>query len=210
MKINNAQGKALCDEVIASLVAWPDLWAALQSGGLEESARGCIGAGIHNWLNKLGEPASKLLVVPEHKHIDFALVDPASVGQPRLDVVTILEVKFNYASQIKVITNRLPEAACQAKTYSEKVGMNGNNAYVLYFVASPSSALIPTKKEDRDSAWQHWTNRPAMDKALDTIASAAQLHSNSIINLARSTQSEEKPPGLSCTLEVQLFAAREP
>lgn len=174
MQLSNETANALCQRVVQELVAWRTLPAILQVGGIESRASSRILLALEGWLEGLNR--TDLLVLPEYrlsgapptdettdstvvqavdrllrgKRIDYALVKSASVGQAKLEVDTVIEVKTNYLCQPE-LRNR-PLAACtQARTYGEMCGTR--DTYVLYIVASPVGAA---PVGPRDAGWGYY------------------------------------------------------
>lgn len=150
MIITKVQANELCESVVKSIANWPAVSAALQSGGLEEKARGRFASAIEDWLQ---ESKEKLLVLPEYRKIDFALIHDVEIQQGQLSVDTVIEVKFNYATQApNEMVRRVPKGIRQAIDYRDKVA--ARNAYVLYLVAAPSIAERP--ETPHDTGWRYW------------------------------------------------------
>jgi hypothetical protein len=147
--ITQDDGNRMCQDVIGSLLAWPALNAALQSGGLEVKASGRIEAILEIVATK-----QQHVVLREYQHIDFAIISPSSISQSRLQVASVIEVKFNYAQQIGEIVARAPEAIIQANNYRKMI--DAANAYVLYFLAAPQIDLRPS--DPRDGGWRYWNS----------------------------------------------------
>lgn len=173
---------ALCKEVLSSLLRDEQkLWAALQSGRGELNKVGLVEIAISEWLasQKLND---ELLVLMEHRDIDFALIRRDSIGNCELNVEAVIECKFNYAKQDPDIRARIDgpnSALVQACSYAEKC--QTRSAYVLYLIAAPQfTRACPAKY--RDAGWQHWS-RPlkkehclerAIQKIHDLLAAVNQ------------------------------------
>ncbi len=155
MEISQGSASHLCERLIKSLIEWPSLHAALQSGGLEVKASNQI----HDAIQKLLPNAeSKHLLIREYRGIDYAIIHRDSIGQARLKVAAAIEVKFNFASQA-IMRTRVTDAIAQVLRYREKV--SADSAYVLYFIVSPSS---PITEDGRDSGWKYWAHTPEVAK----------------------------------------------
>lgn len=193
MKISKQQATAICCEVIKALENWPALPAALQSGGLEEKATSRITLAIEKWL---ASSSSQLLVLPQYGKIDFALVNQKSVLGGELRVDTVIEVKFNYATQARPqIQTRLPRARAQALNYLTQT--NAKNAYVLYFVAAPCIHQLPPAP--LDSGWRYWCRSDAMAAMREAIkAIGSPARSKTSATLGEALNSRE--PLLYCAL----------
>ena len=153
MPISEYQAQELCNDVVYSLVNWPSLLAALQSGGLEVKGSALISSA----LDKLAHQC-KLINLKEYEDADFVFIKPNSILTAIVDVEIVIEVKFNYARQIGRIQTRLHAAAKQARRYQKAV--NASEAYVLYFVAAPQIEKLPP--DPRDNGWRYW-NSPIKD-----------------------------------------------
>jgi hypothetical protein len=63
MRIYKSAAQRLCEAIIRSIVTWQALEAALQSGGVEQKARGRFANAVESWLRVEGMP---FLVLPEY------------------------------------------------------------------------------------------------------------------------------------------------
>lgn len=201
MHIDTDSGNRLCAAVQRSVTNWASHHAVLQSGGLEVKWRGRIASALERWLKREKDTS---LVVPEYRRrgnlIDFALVTPESVAEPRLKVTTLIEVKANYATQSKgrqnkrsvgEIGRRVRNGIRQARGYRKKA--NAESAYVLYIVVDPHCKRRPDTPRDhgysyyRQTHAQRDTSSPdAMSKAKDAIARAARKRRSRIVGRADS------------------------
>lgn len=185
MHISKEQALDLCRNLADSLAKWGALDSALQSGGLEEKATGIIIAQLEAVAKN-----ENLLVLPEYKKIDYAFI-VRNHSHSRLNVDTVIEVKFNYASQLNEIRNRLPSAINQANGYQQTV--SAKNAYVVYIIAAPYVDNLPP--HPRDSGWGYW-NRPMID-AIKIVQQSTEQGTNEL--LLGDAQTEENPQ-LYCAL----------
>lgn len=78
--------------------------------------------------------------VPAHgrRRIDFAVINPASVGEASLRLNKLFEVKGNYAHQIDEIDRRVGEAVQQARQYAHAHGLTDEGTVVLYLIVAPA------------------------------------------------------------------------
>ena len=192
MSLNQNNANALCAAVVDGLLAWKPLKAALQNGGLESAGAVPIGIAIENFFsihdpNKICVREYKIPSINGRLRIDYALVDQASVGKARLKVKDVIEVKFNYASQGKVIGNRTANGLRQAAGYIRPTGVPDGvpDAYLLYLVADPFSATKHKPKPGKpvDSGWKYWRKpgQSLITSAIGTITQASRLASGTIL-----------------------------
>lgn len=154
---------SLCKDVLASLINWKALTAALQCGGLERIGEGRIYIGLENWLNA---QRSNLLLLSQYQKTDYVLIDPASVGTPRLKVDTLFEVKFSYAVQLShAIPSALMKAHDQVQRYIKSV--NPQHAYIIYFIAGPVWPNVVGTPRKRDAGWHYWRTQAKAPKLQD-------------------------------------------
>lgn len=193
MLLSQFQANALCRKVVDSLLDWPVLIQALQSGGLEIKARGVIGAALEDFL--VANEFDGLHVLPEYRGIDFAVIAP-DVGGSFLNVDTVFEVKTNYASQTVEISNRLPSAISQAYRYLDRV--SAQDAYVLYIISAPTArgvGLGNIPERLRDAGWVYWNSSIAC--AIEGVEDLVKECDSQIIGYA---SSDEQEPLLYCVL----------
>jgi hypothetical protein len=158
----------LCQEIVDELESWSSLPAALQSGGIEKKAAGIINRCLETAAGK------ELAVLPEYRKADFVFVSK-NFGRPRLDVKTVIEVKFNYARQISEIRRRVRSAKGQVNRYREE--LSPTFTYLLYLIAAPFSNSIP--RVNRNSGWRYW-NSP-LDDAVKALRQVAEIEICSIV-----------------------------
>ncbi len=183
--IAELEAETLCEALIASLSAWPALGAALQSGGLEMKAASVVESAMQTLTSR-----NSRVVLREYNHADFVLIEPTHIATAKLNIDTVIEVKFNYARQLVEIAARLPNAINQANAY--RSAMRAKCAYVLYFVAAPSLGAIPG--DPRDTGWIYW-NYP-LNNAVDEVNRAAERAHAEIAGRATC----ERPYPLYCVL----------
>jgi len=180
MRINKPGAHRLCRAVIRSIVTWRALDAALQSGGVEQKARGRFANAVESWLQAEGKP---FLVLPEYRRsrhlIDLAVVDHRSVTREHLVVKSLFEVKFNYASQCNAedggeIRRRVVYAVAQARNYETTV--QADSAFVLYLIAAPTTKNRPPLGEC-DTGWKYFreSTEPYMTDATRALR-GSDLH----------------------------------
>jgi hypothetical protein len=200
MKISPESATHLCNDVIQTFLRWRPLRAALQSGGLEAKCRGQFANAIESWLSETEN--SELIVLPEYRNegsIDFALIDPLSVGRPQLSIDMLIEVKFNYASQANgadggEVGNQLSRGIEQALQYRIDARRPHppapvmSDAYVLHLVAAPVADIVHASP--RDTGWIYF-NQPDLTPAQNRFAS---LHLNNGWRVLGSAQSGCIPP----------------
>ncbi len=165
MKICEAQANELCEKIIYSLLNWPVLKHALQSGGVERKAQGVIAEALEKFIS--GVDSGKY-ILPEYRCIDFSVVDSVT-GGAYLNVDTVFEVKTNYAAQLREINTRLPSSLDQVREYSKLV--SAENAYVIYIIFAPFQEPLPPRIH-RDIGWGYW-NQP-LNRAIDVIDQLVQ------------------------------------
>lgn len=172
--IHTGNATELCETVLSYLLQDKEkLWSALQSGRGELNKVGLIEIAVSQWLasQKLND---SLLVLMEHRDIDFALIRRDSVGECELKVEAVIESKFNYAKQNSHIRGRIdgPKSAlAQARSYAEKC--QTKNAYVLYLIAAPQiTRHCPVK--NRDAGWQHWGKSQKEERGLELAIKTIQ------------------------------------
>lgn len=182
MQIFTNSASRLCKRVVEELSEWRTLPAILQVGGIESRASSRIVCALEAWL--ADEQRPDLLVIPEFRlssgfptdettdstlaqaadklfrgqRIDYALVKGSSIGNRRLEVDTVVEVKTNYFGQSDL--QKRPLAACnQAETYGEKC--SAKHTYVLYIVASANGAPrdCSIEKRSADAGWGYFRER---------------------------------------------------
>lgn len=182
MEITKEMADALCKKVVCQLLSWETFPAVLQAGGIESRASSRFVCALEGWLRD--EKQENLLVLPEYrlnatqstdettdsrviqavdmllhgKRIDYALVQKNSIGQSRLQVDTVIEVKTNYLCQDAELKKRPEEASKQADGYARACSKK-TAAYVLYVVASP---VMPKKKvpdTPRDAGWGYFRDK---------------------------------------------------
>lgn len=163
--------------MINSVVRWRALDAALQSGGPEAKARGRFAGAIESWLQSEGKP---FLVLPEYRRsgdlIDLALVEDESVDRDHLQIRSLFEVKFNYASQCNAqdggeIGRRLTHAIGQARRYRARV--KARSAFVLYLIAAPTSDRRPVGPCDTGFGYFRENQEPYMTDATEALRGRA-------------------------------------
>lgn len=85
--------------------------------------------------------------------MDFALVDPSSIGQGLLSIDSVIECKFNYENQTGEIKRRLTHptksANAQVKAYKQ------TNGYVLYLIAD-FRGTKPKRLRPHDAGWDFY------------------------------------------------------
>ena len=191
MVVTKKQADHLCSEVVNSLAGWSALSAVMQSGGLEEKATGLISNALENLTNVINAAdGTNLIVMREYRRdrskIDFAMIIP-SIGQPLLNVDTIIEVKSNYAWQCGLISGRTRNGVNQANCYRKIIG-EAKDAYVLYFVAAPyiditiGNNIMAMPGPQRDTGWGYW-NRP-LQLAINAIIGGAAAAGANILGEA--------------------------
>jgi hypothetical protein len=173
MRIDDKNALALCNGILEGLIEWPTFPAVLQLGGIEMRASSRIQAAMEGWLSSNSD--GHLLVVPEYRlmtgpddsfsleretsekerkskvqRIDYALVERSSVGEARLKVATVIEVKSNYLGQKDLGTR--PLSACnQAFEYASRC--KAEFSYVIYIVAAVSG---PRPDKPFDAGWGYF------------------------------------------------------
>ena len=131
MNLSEELAESLCKEVMSTLLEQGSaLRAALQAAGHERKMEGWIQQGMKKWL---AENANHLICITEYRHIDFAFIEDASVGENTLIVDTVFEAKVNYTSQNAELINRPVSAIEQLRGYRDT--HNGIDGYLLYLLA---------------------------------------------------------------------------
>lgn len=182
--------EGICSDIVEKLRIWPSLMASLQSGRGEINKAGLIEQALSD------RQGGKILLM-EHKDVDFAFIDPASITTSHLWMTTLIEFKFNYTNQLDEFARRLrgrqgranwsPSAFQQVSRYrdrqtTEHRQRQENNrvpgcAYVLYLTASPWDRDLATYHRPRDAGFLHF------DSTQDAALKSKNQCANEIDNM---------------------------
>lgn len=145
MILTASQAHSFCALLTGSLRQQEDvLAAALQAAGCERKMEGWVQRGMESWL---ASNAKHLICLTEYRQLDFVFVERSSVGSSYLEVNTMFEAKFNYASQTGELSGRAVKAADQLRRY--QTSHTRADAYLLYVVADTLPRVSAAPNEDR-------------------------------------------------------------